>query len=73
MLRDMNVVVIDDEIMSLKVARRVFDKAGIDGRYFSSGAEALAWLDGENVPDMILSDVHMPDFSGFDILDRLKS
>ena len=73
MLRDISVVVVDDEIMSLKMARRVFDRAGIDGRYFCSGSEALAWLDGENVPDMILSDVHMPDIDGFDILNRLKA
>ena len=73
MLRDISVVVVDDEIMSLKMARRVFDRAGIDGLYFCSGSEALAWLDGENVPDMILSDVHMPDIDGFDILNRLKA
>ncbi|MBR4539061.1 MAG: response regulator [Clostridia bacterium] len=68
-----SVMVVDDEIMSLKVAKRVFDKAGIEGRYFSSGTDAFAFLDGEHIPDVILLDVHMPDINGFDILKQLKA
>ena len=68
-----SVTVVDDDIMSLKIAKRVFDKAGIEGTYFSSGAEAFGYLNGENVPDVILLDVHMPDICGFDILKRLKT
>ena len=70
---NISVVVVDDEIMSLKMARHVFDKAGIDGRYFKSGTEAFAFIESGDVPDMILLDVHMPDISGFDILRHLKT
>ena len=73
--KELRVVLVDDEAMSLKLAKRVFEGAGIDGRYFRSGSEALAFLeaDGGAVPDIILLDVHMPDIGGFEILERLKT
>ena len=70
---NISVVVVDDEMMSLKMARHVFEKAGIGGRYFSSGTEALALFDSGKVPDLVLLDVHMPGISGFDILRHLKT
>lgn len=33
------IVVVDDDAMSLRVVRRVFDKAGIEGQYYRSGSE----------------------------------
>lgn len=66
------ILVVDDDAMSLRMARRVFDKAGFEGSYCGSGGEAFAYLDGTRVPDLILLDVHMPDVSGFDILKRLR-
>lgn len=67
------IAVVDDDLMSLKMARRVFERRGVEGRYFSSGAEAFAALDGAYVPDLILLDVHMPGEDGFEILRRLRA
>ena len=67
------IVVVDDDLMSLRMAKRVFDKADMDCRCLSSGAEAFAYLNGDSIPDLVLLDVHMPDANGFDILKRLKS
>ena len=67
------IAVVDDDLMSLKMAKRVFERKGVEGRYFSSGAEAFAALDGAYVPDLILLDVHMPGEDGFEILGRLKA
>ncbi|MCR4935777.1 MAG: response regulator [Oscillospiraceae bacterium] len=66
------IVVVDDDRMSLKLVRRVFEKAGIEGVYLGSGAETLAYFDGAAAPDLILLDVHMPDMDGFDVLKRLR-
>ncbi len=65
------IVVIDDDIMSLRLARRVFDKAGIDGTYLSSAEEMYRYLEGSTVPDLVLLDVHMPDVNGFELFDRI--
>ncbi len=67
------IVVVDDDAMSLRMARRVFEKAGMEGRYYTSGAEALARLREGEIPDLILLDVHMPGEDGFEILKRLRT
>lgn len=67
------IVVIDDDMMSLRIARRVFDKAGIEGVYLGSADEVYSYLDCGGVPDLILLDVHMPEASGFQLFDRIRS
>lgn len=68
-----SIVVIDDDAMSLRIAKRVFDREGIRGDYLSSGTAALELLDGTRVPDLVLLDVHMPDMDGFEVLKSLKT
>ena len=66
------VIVVDDDLMSLKTVRRVLEKAGIAGEYFQTGQEVLARFGGSDLPDLILLDVHMPGIGGFEILKRLR-
>jgi len=67
------ILVVDDDRMSLKMAERVFRKAGVEGTYLNSGKEITEYLGNEALPDLILLDVHMPDINGFDILEKLKA
>ena len=67
------ILVIDDDLMSLKVLDRVFRKAGMEGTLCRSGKEALEILSTDYLPDIILLDVHMPEISGFEILKKLKA
>ena len=67
------ILVIDDDLMSLKVLDRVFRKAGMEGTMCRSGREALEVLSGDYMPDVILLDVHMPEVSGFEMLRKLKA
>jgi putative two-component system response regulator len=61
--------------MSLRVVKRVFDKAGISGEYFQAAADVLSRLDGtsSDKPDLVMLDIHMPDINGFELLKRLKA
>lgn len=70
-----SVWVVDDELMSLRVVKRVFDKAGIAGEYFQAAADVLSRLDGtsSDKPDLVMLDIHMPDINGFELLKRLKA
>ena len=67
------IVVVDDDRMSLLLAKKVLDHAGMEGNYLCSGEEAVAFFDGTSIPDLILLDVHMPDLDGFEVLKRLKT
>lgn len=67
------IVVVDDDKMSLRMVRRVFDKAGIEGQYLSCEKDFADYMEERVVPDMFLLDVHMPDVSGFDLLKRIKT
>jgi CheY-like chemotaxis protein len=66
------IMIIDDEVSWLKVLKEVLQRRGYDVREASSGAEALKTL-AQYEPDLILSDVRMPDMNGFDLLAKIKS
>ena len=70
-----SVWVVDDELMSLRVVKRVFDKAGIAGEYFQAAADVLSRLKGtgSEKPDLVMLDIHMPDINGFELLKQLKA
>jgi CheY-like chemotaxis protein len=66
-----HILVIDDEIAWLKITSHILQRNGYDVRTARSGAEALKAL-ASFKPDLILSDVRMPDMNGFDLVDNLK-
>ena len=67
------IVVVDDDAMSLRLARRVLERAGYEVACFGSGAELFETIGSVEAPDLFMLDVHMPDMSGMDILRKLRS
>ncbi len=65
------VLVVDDELLNLKLAMVRLRDAGFRVETASGGEEALAKA-GENVPDAILSDVLMPGLDGFLLCQALR-
>lgn len=65
------ILVVDDEPAWLKSTAQVLRGAGYEVKEAKSGAEALAVL-AKFIPDLIVSDLRMPDMNGFDLLDRIK-
>ena len=70
----MNCITIDDE----EIARLIIEKLISNNKNlnlvasFNSPIEALKYLNQNNV-DLIFLDIHMPAFSGFDLLQTLKN
>jgi CheY-like chemotaxis protein len=65
------ILVVDDEPAWLKILSYILRKKGYEVQERSTATEALDTLKGFK-PDLILSDVRMPDMNGFDFLDRVK-
>lgn len=73
----MKFLLIDDSEIELYVTSRLLDNAGISTSVltFLEARDALSHLnevkmEKQNLPDVILLDIHMPTMSGFDFLDH---
>jgi CheY-like chemotaxis protein len=66
-----HILVVDDEPSWLKSMSHVLRKEGYQVKAAQSAAEALALL-VKFRPDLIVSDLRMPDMNGFDLLDKIR-
>ena len=66
------VLVVDDNLDSTLILRSILESHGFTVTVAHSGSEALAEL-ARDVPDAILLDVMMPEMSGFEVLEKIKS
>jgi two-component system cell cycle response regulator DivK len=64
------VLIVDDNARNLKLARDVLLAAGFRTLEAASGAEGVA-LAEEQLPDVILMDIRLPDMDGTDAARRL--
>lgn len=66
------ILVIDDDVMNLRMAEMILNKKGYDVKKAASGQAALALLQEETV-DLILLDVEMPVMNGIETLDAIRA
>lgn len=66
-----HILVVDDEPSWLSAVTMVLQSKGYEVKTAVSGTEALKALKHFK-PDLILSDIRMPDLNGFDLLDLVK-
>ncbi len=66
-----HILVVDDDKINLKTARKIL-KDHYQVSCLESGQETLDFLE-EQLPDMILLDIHMPEMDGFEVLKVVKS
>ncbi len=66
------VIVVDDDVTNLKLARDVLNREGIRVHAFRSGQELLTFIGKDNLPDLILLDILMPEMDGFETFERLR-
>ena len=65
------VLVVDDDFMNLRMAEMILVKHGYEVIKAESGLKCLEYLKQE-VVELILLDVHMPQMDGFEVLKQLK-
>ena len=66
------VLVVDDDVMSRKMACFALNKANFNTVSAGSGEEAFEALEKE-IPDLILLDVDMPYMDGFQVIKKIKA
>ena len=70
--RPLKVLHVDDDPMNLRVVQEILGAFGHTPIPASSGQEALELFATERF-DVILLDIHMPEMSGIDLLERLRT
>ncbi|MBA3333960.1 MAG: response regulator [Actinobacteria bacterium] len=65
------VLIVDDNEKNLKLARDVLRAAGLRTLEAASGGEGIA-LAAEQLPDVILLDLRLPDMDGIDVARKLR-
>lgn len=71
-LRELRVLVLDDEEDAREVVRRLLEDAGAVVTAASSVHEALERLAGGFAPDVIVSDIGLPDRDGYDFIRSVR-
>lgn len=66
------ILIVDDEVSVLKLLQFIL-KDEYDPIIRQSGIEALSILNSGEIPDLIISDMEMPFFSGVDFIKSLKT
>jgi CheY-like chemotaxis protein/HPt (histidine-containing phosphotransfer) domain-containing protein len=68
------VLVIDDHATNVRVLARQLQLWGMDVASADSGAQGLSWLQGAaQLPDVVITDMHMPDMDGVAVARALKA
>ncbi len=66
------IVVVDDDHANLKIAKYILEKAGYIVTTFKSGHALLEYIE-DNIPDLILLDINMPEMDGYETLKKLRT
>lgn len=71
-LANYRVAVIDDDVLLNRVLGDYLRKMGMEVRSTTNPEELLSWV-AESWPHMVITDLQMPDISGYQVLRRVKA
>jgi signal transduction histidine kinase len=70
-LKDLNVLVVEDSADTLTLLSTMLSREGASVMQATSASEALE-IAGSDPPDIVISDIGMPDIDGYEFLQQLK-
>jgi CheY-like chemotaxis protein len=70
-LESLRVLIADPERISCQAVARTLRQVGAEVRTVASGTDALLFCEG-NLPDVLITEVHLPDFDGFELCERIR-
>lgn len=71
-LGQLHILCVDDDRDSLEITTFALEQSGANVTSVSSGAEALQAM-GQLVPDVLISDLGMPDMDGYRLLQKVRA
>ena len=69
----MNILIVDDNTDDVFLTRRWLERNSHTVAHAATGADALAVLAADPLPDLVLLDVMLPRIDGFTVLRRLRA
>lgn len=66
------ILLVDDEIITLKITRKILQEHGYDVDISNTSAEAMKLL-GSRKYNLVIIDITMPSISGFDLIQLMQS
>lgn len=73
MRREMRVLLVDDDLFAAELASVFLEMSGYEVVLAESAMTALANLDSDDGIDLVISDFHMPEITGLDLLEVLRA
>ena len=67
------IVVVDDDVANLMMAGNIMSKNGMRVTALKSGKALLEYVEKNELPDLCLLDIKMPDMNGFETLKALRA
>lgn len=69
----LKLVIIEDSVELCSIWQILFQSAGYDPIFCYSGEALIKLLDKGFVPDLVLTDYYLPDATGLDLIQELKT
>jgi DNA-binding SARP family transcriptional activator/class 3 adenylate cyclase len=66
------ILIVDDTPANVRLLEAILVTHGHQVRSVASGAEALAVIEGDSPPDLVLLDIQMPGMNGFEVCRRVR-